>query len=395
MAGEYFVAAELSRRGWIATLTLKNTPNIDAIATTLDGSRTINIQVKTRSIGNRQGWILNKGIETILPGNNFYIAFVDLVEKEEKGIKNNPGKGNFARLVAGFCWPWSKKLNSNGALINDVVIGDFAMPWETHDSIKPPKGYAKWYEWAYKPEGIKQVGCIYTAQGFEFDYIGVIVGDDLVYDAKTDQLEGNILATADPMLKRNRENFEKHVKNIYRVLMSRGMKGCYVYFVNKETEKFFKSRIEEVPLMKKLITKEIISPYAREMIGIPLLGSAPCGEPLLGENNVEEIIMVEKSKIKPGTKYFILRASGDSMNMAGINDGDLVLCRFSEKAETGDKVVALRGGENVTIKYYDKKDGRRILLPKSTNKIHQPIIPEEGDSVQGVVQEVIKTIDKE
>lgn len=103
--------------------------------------------------------------------------------------------------------------------------------------------------------------------------------------------------------------------------------------------------------------------------------------------------MVEKSKIKPGTKYFILRASGDSMNKVGINDGDLVLCRFSEKAETGDKVVALLGGENVTIKYYDKKDGLRILLPKSTNSIHQPIIPEEGDSVQGIVQEVIKRIE--
>lgn len=49
VAGEYFVAAELSRRGWIAVLTLKNTPNIDLIATTLDGKRTVNVQVKTRS----------------------------------------------------------------------------------------------------------------------------------------------------------------------------------------------------------------------------------------------------------------------------------------------------------------------------------------------------------
>ncbi len=100
--------------------------------------------------------------------------------------------------------------------------------------------------------------------------------------------------------------------------------------------------------------------------------------------------MVEKSKIKSGVKYFIVRASGDSMNMAGINDNDLVLCRYSEKGETGDKVVALLGGENVTIKYYDKRDGRRILLPKSTNPINKPIIPEEGDAVQGIVQEVIK-----
>jgi hypothetical protein len=84
VAGEYFVAAELSRRGWIATMTIKNTPNIDIIATTIDGCRTLNIQVKTRSIGNRQGWILNKGIETLVPGNNFFLALVDLKGKDEK-----------------------------------------------------------------------------------------------------------------------------------------------------------------------------------------------------------------------------------------------------------------------------------------------------------------------
>ena len=77
------------------------------------------------------------------------------------------------------------------------------------------------------------------------------------------------------------------------------------------------------------------------------------------------------------------------MNKSGINDGDLVLCRGNVKPETGNKVVALLGGEKVTIKMYDKKDGLRILLPNSTNTIHQPIIPEEGDSVQGIVQEVI------
>ncbi|PIZ54822.1 ATP/GTP-binding protein, partial [Candidatus Woesearchaeota archaeon CG_4_10_14_0_2_um_filter_57_5] len=81
-----------------------------------------------------------------------------------------------ARLTAGFCWKWSKKLDADGALVKDVSIGDFAMPWETHSKVTPPKGYVRWYEWAYKPEGIKQVGCIYTAQGFEFDYVGVIVG---------------------------------------------------------------------------------------------------------------------------------------------------------------------------------------------------------------------------
>ena len=150
-----------------------------------------------------------------------------------------------ARLTAGFCWKWSKTLDENGKFINDVKIGDFAMPWETHDKIKTPKGYVKWYEWAYKPDGIKQIGCIYTAQGFEFDYVGVIVGPDIKYDKDNDCLIGNPEGTKDPILKRSKEKFDEYVKNIYRVLMSRGMKGCYVYFVDKETEQFFRSRIEE------------------------------------------------------------------------------------------------------------------------------------------------------
>jgi DUF2075 family protein len=154
-------------------------------------------------------------------------------------------KPNSARIVAGFCWPWSKELDADGEFINDVVIGDFAMPWETHGNItRVPKGFVKWYEWAYRPEGFKQIGCIYTAQGFEFEYIGVIIGDDLCYSQESDSLGADISATKDPTLKKSRDNFEHHVKNIYRTLMSRGLKGCYVYFTNKETELFFRSRIE-------------------------------------------------------------------------------------------------------------------------------------------------------
>lgn len=100
VAGEYFVAAELSRRGWIVTITLKNTPNIDIIATTRDGLRTLNIQVKTRSIRNRQGWILTKGIETLVSNNNFYIAFVDLTGINEKPDYYLIPKNLFAKWIA-------------------------------------------------------------------------------------------------------------------------------------------------------------------------------------------------------------------------------------------------------------------------------------------------------
>lgn len=158
--------------------------------------------------------------------------------------KKENEKPNSSRIVAGFCWPWSKHLSEDGSLVKDVRIGDFEMPWETHDNVKPPPGYVKWFQWAYLPEGFKQVGCIYTAQGFEFDYVGVIIGEDLIYDKDSNCLSADISATKDPMLSRSSENFEFHVKNIYRTLLSRGMKGCYVYFVDKETEKFFKDRME-------------------------------------------------------------------------------------------------------------------------------------------------------
>jgi len=152
-------------------------------------------------------------------------------------------KPNSARIVAGFCWPWSNP-RKDGQLVNDVVIDDFAMPWEAKEGFKVAKGIPKWYEWGYKTGGINQVGCIYTVQGFEYDYIGVIIGDDLVFDPATSALTANIKATCDPTLKKYAANFESHVKNIYRALLTRGLKGCYVHFTNKETEKYFRSRME-------------------------------------------------------------------------------------------------------------------------------------------------------
>src|SRR5205823_11530942 len=166
----------------------------------------------------------------------------DLYDKLALKERKRP---NSARLTAGFCWPWSRTLADDGSLIKDVKIGSFEMPWETHREIsRPPVGYVKWFERAFRPEGFKQVGCIYTAQGFEFDYIGVIIGNDLAYDPASDQLRGNIEATRDPTLRRHAGNFEMHVKNIYRTLLTRGMKGCYVYFTDKETEAFVRGRIE-------------------------------------------------------------------------------------------------------------------------------------------------------
>jgi hypothetical protein len=128
VAGEYFGAAELSRRGWIATLTLKNTPNIDVIATKPDGLRSINIQVKTRSIKNRAGWILSRKIETMMPGENSYVAFVDL-----KGLDERPDSyvvpGNlFSKWVAERHSQWLATPGRSGRVHVDNPIRAFDKP---------------------------------------------------------------------------------------------------------------------------------------------------------------------------------------------------------------------------------------------------------------------------
>lgn len=163
----------------------------------------------------------------------------------EEILKKNVGRET-ARLTAGFCWPWSGDPDENGDLVKDVKIGSFAMPWETKDTINPiPKGYVKWFEWAYKPEGIKQVGCIYTAQGFEFDYVGVIIGPDLYYNKQANRVETCKAATRDPMLRRGSASFDEYVRNIYRVLMSRGMKGCYVYCCDEPLREYLKAQLNK------------------------------------------------------------------------------------------------------------------------------------------------------
>lgn len=200
-------------------------------------------------------------------GSNNYLEWIESVlgyseekkifrknEEFEFRIYDSPGelyknlkgkeleKPNSARLVAGYCWPWHDP-KPDGTLVNDVKIGEFEMPWETKGEHGVGE-YPVWYQWAYKPNGFRQVGCIYTAQGFEFDYIGVIIGSDLRYNKETDSLFGDVSVTKDPTLRRDPVNFETYMKNIYRVLLTRGMIGCYVYFADKETENYFRERME-------------------------------------------------------------------------------------------------------------------------------------------------------
>ena len=109
---------------------------------------------------------------------------------------------------------------------------------------------------------------------------------------------------------------------------------------------------------------------------------------MFAEENIQARIPVSTALAKKGSKYFLLRASGDSMNQAGINSGDLLLVRQQDTAETGERVVALIN-EEATVKIFERGADAVILRPKSTNKEHRPIVLTDNCIIQGVVQAVL------
>ena len=162
----------------------------------------------------------------------------------ETAVRNKANSGASARVAAGFCWPWSPP-RSDGTLVDDVVIGDYCRPWDAKPgNWKLAPGIPTAALWATDPNGINQIGCVYNIQGFELDYIGVIWGKDLVYDFEGSRWIGNKKESADSVVKRSKEQFVDLVKNTYRVLLSRGLKGCYVCFLDRNTERFIRSRME-------------------------------------------------------------------------------------------------------------------------------------------------------
>lgn len=128
-----------------------------------------------------------------------------------------------------------------------------------------------------------------------------------------------------------------------------------------------------------------------DIVQVPLVGNVACGMPIFAEELIEEWIPLS-TKIVRGNPadVFMLRAKGDSMNLAGIEEGDFVIVKKQNYAEEGDKVVALLGTEATVKKIHLTKDGVSFV-PMSTNPEHKEIIPEAGTfMIQGKVIGVIK-----
>lgn len=161
----------------------------------------------------------------------------------EEFLRLKAPEGYSARMTAGFCWPWSDP-RPDGSLVDDVSIGSWRRPWNVKGDRgvggAPPASL-----WATDPAGFGQVGCVYTAQGFEYDWNGVIFGPDLVW--REDQWVVQRSASKDPGLRAvDDAEAERLLRNVYKVLLTRGMVGTAIHSVDTETQDRLRDLIRDV-----------------------------------------------------------------------------------------------------------------------------------------------------
>jgi len=178
--------------------------------------------------------------------DHFQVTLAESPWEMENMLRGKLEEGYSARISAGYCWQWSDP-RSDGSLVSDVRVGDWAKPWNVKGDravgTAPPSAL-----WATMNGGFDQVGCVYTAQGFEYDWSGVIIGPDLaVRQGRTITVRE---ANKDPEFKKRSVNdvhYDQHIRNIYKVLLTRGMVGTVIYAVDPQTQDFLAELIERRP----------------------------------------------------------------------------------------------------------------------------------------------------
>lgn len=216
-------------------------------------------------------------------GSDSYLRWVDeSLQIEEKDlfdgfefdydieIKDNPNEifeiikeknlvNNKSRMLGGYCWNWESKKDKNKF---DIQIGDFSARWNL----------ANTKTWAIDKDSVEEIGCIHTSQGLEFDYVGVIIGNDLRYENGKIVTDFTSRARTDTSLKGIKKMYKENpeealmvadeiIKNTYKTLLTRGMKGCYVYCVDEGLKNYLKDKLNSVN--RNIRNKEIeINVYA-------------------------------------------------------------------------------------------------------------------------------------
>ncbi len=354
----------------------------------------------------------------------------DLIE-----LKNRAS--NRSRVVAGYCWEWPSKRDPQAWDIELPAFG-YRRRWNLDKDGSL---------WIVTPGSVEQVGCIHTCQGLELDYVGVIVGPDLVYRegrivtdatkrARSDQSVKGLKGMSKDDPDRARQLADTIVKNTYRTLMTRGMKGCYVYCTDAPLAAYLRGRLTAttdsgdarprgtaaapnaesrdsnvIPLRRVSIAERAAGMPAVPVIDLRL-AAGPFSDPQALETGATDWVALP-DWVRPQPGLFVAQVSGESMNRR-IPNGAWCLFRANPTGTREGKVVVVQHrsiadpetGGRYTIKVYSSEkdpaeDGgwrhRRITLrPDSDRPGFEPIVIEAGDGDEGfvVVAEMLTVLSK-
>lgn len=321
---------------------------------------------------------------------------------------------NKARVVAGYCWDWnSKKIPTD----YDIILPEFH--FKKRWNLNTDKNL-----WIIGNQSIEEIGCIHTCQGLELDYIGVIIGPDMRYengqivtDVTKRSINDQSVKGFKSLIAQNRhkafQEADEIIKNTYRTLLTRGMKGCYIYCCDKPLAEYF---VAQLRIQAESTPKFRIEPEVNDEVKyidfLPFYSiQAACGYFGEGEMVDEKGWMKVEGMGKLNRNMFIVQAVGHSMEPL-IYDGDYCVFRANPAGSRQGKIVLAEHHNyydpdyagSYSIKTYTSKKSfdvegnwmheEIILMPK--NSEYTPIVIEEENSDEfRIVGEFIGILQKE
>lgn len=194
-------------------------------------------------------------------GSDAYIQFVDdILQRTEENVRVDLRELNFDFRIFDSATELREVLREKNAIDNkSIMVAGYCYDWNVkhgrgdYDIVLPDGFKAKWNlqndtVWAINPNSFEEVGCIHTAQGLEFDYVGVLIGNDLKYD----QVSGRVVVDKNKISKDDKSSgirsckddilVRKLILNTYKTLLTRGQKGCYVYCEDRALAEYFKKK---------------------------------------------------------------------------------------------------------------------------------------------------------
>jgi DUF2075 family protein len=260
-----------------------------------------------------------------------------------EAIKHKNESNNKSRVVAGYCWDWKSKQDHRAY---DIEIPQFFLRKQWNFNSNEP--------WLIGEHSIDQIGCIHTCQGLELDYVGVIIGPDMVYRNNRVVTDGFRRSPNDQSLKGFKSMMARKpnealqaadaiIKNTYRTLMTRGMKGCYVYCCDSSLAEHFRELMaEKLEVAKEVRIEPVVNDDVKFIDFLPVYSiKAACGYFGEGED-VSELGWIQVEGVgKLNRNMFVVQASGHSMEPR-INDGDFCVFRANPGGSRQGKIVLVQ-----------------------------------------------------